>query len=108
MIAGATGLVGSAAARYALDCGYRAIALVRSGRVSGLDQPLLARGLEAVELDFERADALKDQIAPHRPTSVLCALGTTIRRAGSQSAFARVDRDYVASLADAGRAAGAS
>ena len=34
--------------------------------------------------------------------------GTTIRKAGSKDAFARVDRDYVAAFAALGRAAGAS
>ena len=35
------------------------------------------------------------------------ALGTTIRKARSQEAFAKVDRDYVAAFAALGRAAGA-
>jgi uncharacterized protein YbjT (DUF2867 family) len=36
----------------------------------------------------------------------LCALGTTIRRAGSQAAFAKVDHDYVVAFARLGRAVG--
>lgn len=38
---------------------------------------------------------------------VFCALGTTIRKAGSQEAFRRVDFEYPCRLAEAARAAGA-
>jgi uncharacterized protein YbjT (DUF2867 family) len=38
---------------------------------------------------------------------VFCALGTTIRTAGSRAAFRRVDHDYVVSLARLARAHGA-
>jgi uncharacterized protein YbjT (DUF2867 family) len=39
---------------------------------------------------------------------VFCALGTTIKKAGSQAAFRAVDHDAVVSLAQAARGAGAS
>jgi uncharacterized protein YbjT (DUF2867 family) len=38
----------------------------------------------------------------------VCALGTTIRAAGSQAAFARVDRDYVGAFARLGVETGAT
>ena len=38
---------------------------------------------------------------------VFCALGTTIKKAGSQGAFRRVDFGYVKALADSSHAAGA-
>ena len=41
------------------------------------------------------------------PEAVVCALGTTMRRAGSESAFAAVDRDLVLDFAAAARSAGA-
>jgi len=46
---------------------------------------------------------------PALPSSddVYIALGTTIKQAGSEAAFRRVDYDYVLAVANAGRAAGA-
>jgi len=38
---------------------------------------------------------------------VYCCLGTTIKKAGSQDAFRRVDHDYVVALAQAAKQAGA-
>jgi uncharacterized protein YbjT (DUF2867 family) len=54
-------------------------------------------------IDFERLL----EAPPARAEDVYCCLGTTIARAGSQSAFARVDADYVGMLAEAGRRDGA-
>ncbi len=42
------------------------------------------------------------------PTVAFCCLGTTIKVAGSQQAFARVDHDFVLSFARAASAAGAA
>jgi uncharacterized protein YbjT (DUF2867 family) len=54
-------------------------------------------------VDFER---LPDAAAAFRCDVVFCALGTTIRDAGSEAAFAHVDRDYVAAAARLAREAG--
>lgn len=102
VVAGATGLVGAAAVECALRRGWRVAALVRRGRTL----PPRA-SLESVETDFEALADLRERLADLRPTAFLCALGTTIRTAGSQAAFARVDRDYVAAFAELGRAVGA-
>jgi uncharacterized protein YbjT (DUF2867 family) len=48
-----------------------------------------------------------DTIAAVAPQVVFCALGTTIRKAGSKQAFRAVDLDLVASVAQAAKAAGA-
>ncbi|GAB3258711.1 Rossmann-fold NAD(P)-binding domain-containing protein [Chitinimonas naiadis] len=63
----------------------------------------LAQGQRLLQLDFER---LADTPLPPVDT-VFCTLGTTIRQAGSQAAFRRVDHDYVLALARQARSAGA-
>jgi uncharacterized protein YbjT (DUF2867 family) len=105
VIAGATGLVGGAAVRYALDRGHRVMALLRAGQAQRFGRELL--GLVPLEVDFNDLDRARDAVGQHRPASFVCALGTTIRRAGSQAAFAKVDRDYVVAFAALGRAVGA-
>lgn len=102
-IAGATGLVGAAAVEAALARGWKVVALVRKGR--GL--PARA-GLTIVECDFDALGASREAIAAHAPGAFLCALGTTIKTAGSQAAFARVDLEYVKAFADLGRTCGAT
>ena len=54
-------------------------------------------------IDFERIS----DIAPHKFDEIFCALGTTMKQAGSREAFLRVDVDYVYAAAKWGRAAGA-
>ena len=98
-LAGATGLVG----RELLD---RLLADPATAEVHLLLRraaPLLPTHpkLHTHLVDFERLPALP-------PTDeVFVALGTTIKQAGSQEAFRRVDFDAVVNTARAGRAAGA-
>ncbi len=49
-----------------------------------------------------------EAVATIAPDAVICALGTTIRQAGSEAAFRAVDYDLVLMLATAAREAGAS
>jgi uncharacterized protein YbjT (DUF2867 family) len=98
LLVGATGLVGSfllqrllASERYA-----RVIAWAR--RDIGRTHPKLK-----VEIaDFER---LQERRADAE--DVFCCLGTTIKQAGSQAAFRRVDYDYAVALALAAAGGGA-
>jgi uncharacterized protein YbjT (DUF2867 family) len=99
LLAGATGLVGrELASQLSASDEYAAVhVLLRR------DVPELAAlpKLVAHVVTFE-----------HLPTfpavdDVYIALGTTIKVAGSQEAFRRVDYDYVVAVARAGRAAGA-
>ncbi|WP_297922699.1 NAD-dependent epimerase/dehydratase family protein [uncultured Campylobacter sp.] len=53
-------------------------------------------------IDFE---GISD-IAPHKFDEIFCALGTTMKQAGSREAFLRVDVDYVYVAAKWGKAAG--
>ena len=97
LIAGATGLVGSLCLEMLLDSEYyeKVITLTR--------RPIDRRHSRLVQsiVDF---DNLKDIELP--PASdIFCAVGTTIRRAGSQAAFLKVDFEYARILAT--RCAGA-
>ncbi|HWR34300.1 MAG TPA: NAD(P)H-binding protein [Clostridia bacterium] len=97
LIAGATGLVGSTLLHQLLatPAYHRVTALVR--RPLSLNHPRL----DSRVVDF---DALSD-IPPC--DDVFCVLGTTIKTAGSQAAFRRVDLEYPFALALAARAQGA-
>lgn len=102
-LAGATGLVGGEALRLFLaDPGVaRVVALVRRP----LEGPLANdRKLRQQVVDF---DALEKRPPALDVDAVVCALGTTIKVAGSQDAFRRVDHDYPLALARLGLAAGA-
>ena len=54
----------------------------------------------------ERFEDLAAALQHDRPDAVLCALGTTIKKAGSQAAFREVDQVYPLRLAEAAKAAG--
>ena len=100
LVAGATGLVGQELVRQlAAQPEYvRVTALVRRA-VAQLPGPITQ-----LIGDFERLEAIADCLAADH---VFCALGTTIRTAGSQEAFRRVDHDYVVALARIARERGA-
>ena len=102
-LAGATGLVGGEALRrFLADASFaRVVAIVRRP----LEGPL-ARDpkLEQQVVDF---DKLEKRPPPLDVDAVVCALGTTIKVAGSQEAFRRVDYEYPLVLARLGLAAGA-
>jgi uncharacterized protein YbjT (DUF2867 family) len=97
LLAGATGLVGGHLLRLLLDDGTwdrvvsvgRREAGVRHDRLEQIVSPL--------------------PVVPELPhvDDAFCALGTTIKQAGSQEAFRAVDHDAVVALARAARAAGA-
>lgn len=99
LIAGATGLVGRHALRIALD-DPRVTRVVAPTR-----RPLTAHAkLTNPVVDF---DALPSGAAWWQVDVVACALGTTLRDAGSREAFQRVDLDYVQAIAAHARAGGA-
>ncbi len=97
MVAGATGLVGGDVLRLLLeDRMYdRVVALAR--RPLGIKDDRLEERL----VDFDHLEAA-DLSADH----VYCALGTTMKLAGSREAFRKVDYDYVRVLAERTRARG--
>ena len=98
LLAGATGLIGHDALRQALALPrLQAVhALVRRVPSSPAQDPRL----HWLRVDFQALPALP------RCDAALCALGTTIRTAGSQAAFRAIDFDAVVAFARAARAAG--
>jgi uncharacterized protein YbjT (DUF2867 family) len=102
LLAGATGLVGrELLALLVADPTVRElIALVRRP----LPPEARHARLREVVVDFERLDRDPALFAVDQ---VFCALGTTIRQAGSQEAFRRVDLEYPLRIATLARAAGA-
>ena len=102
LVAGATGLVGRECLRLlAEDANVEEVrALVRKP----LSAETQALGIRECRVDFDRLEEHADWF---EVDWVFCALGTTMRQAGSQDAFRRVDFDYPLSVARTARAAGA-
>lgn len=99
MIAGASGLVGSA-------CLHTLLQSPRWTRVLALSRrplPVTHSKLETLVSDF----ATVPPLPPLEDACFLCALGTTIRKAGSQEAFREIDLRLPVALAKAAFEAGA-
>jgi uncharacterized protein YbjT (DUF2867 family) len=96
VLVGSTGLVGRECLRLlAADDGFhRVIALTR--RPLGSAEDLSAGGVEERIVDFDRLEATA---APLDAEVVICALGTTIRKAGSRERFRQVDLGYPLEIA---------
>ncbi len=103
LLAGGTGLVGAACLhRLAAEPGVAEVrALVRRPLPADTRLPRITE----VVTDFGR---LEESPALEGVQQVFCALGTTIRQAGSQAAFRVVDHDYPLRLAQSALARGAS
>jgi uncharacterized protein YbjT (DUF2867 family) len=101
LLAGGTGLVGSHVLQELLadDTWSRVVTVGRRPtalRHAKLEQRILDLGAVEAQGDLPGAD------------DVFCCLGTTIKQAGSQAAFRRVDHDFVVGLARAGLRMGAT
>ncbi len=101
LLVGATGAVGTAVLELALQRREisRIIAPTRrplERRAAKLDNPVLDLAALTGEESFWACDA------------VVCTLGTTIRTAGSQAAFARIDRDLPILIGRFAKAGGAT
>jgi len=91
LIAGASGLVGKSLVEQLLaDNQYENIVIVTRKPI-GIKNPKLTEQI----IDFESIELLKLNMAID---DVFCALGTTIKTAGSQQAFYKVDFTYVVNL----------
>ncbi|MEL6446019.1 MAG: NAD(P)H-binding protein [Bacteroidota bacterium] len=109
LLAGASGLVG----RHALDMllgtpEYTRILVPTRRDLAGSDRlGLLVQhpNVRQVLVDFAK---LEDRAVDLRADHVLCALGTTIKQAGSQARFLEIDRDMPVSLARVTKVAGAT
>jgi uncharacterized protein YbjT (DUF2867 family) len=96
VIAGATGLVGEECLRLLLSRYDSVTSLVRKS--TGRDHVKLIER----RIDFDRLDTVEIPRGAH----VYSALGSTIKKAGSEAAFRRVDFDYPKMLAGRAAAAG--
>ena len=96
LLLGATGAVGAEALRLALaDPAIEVLAPTRRAL------PAAPRLVNPVDAAGEWADS-----PPWRSDAVLCTLGTTIAKAGSQAAFTAIDHDLVLRLLRRAHAAG--
>ncbi len=91
LLVGASGLVGSHVLALAL-ADPRIDSVVAPGRKTLVPHPKL----DAPVCDFER---MTGDEAFWQGDAVICTLGTTIKVAGSQAAFERVDHDYPLAVA---------
>jgi uncharacterized protein YbjT (DUF2867 family) len=100
LVAGATGLIGRRLLALLADSG-------RYERIHALTRrPLEARSpVVEQEVDFAALEDAASRIGT--VDDAFCALGTTIRQAGSRSAFRRVDHDYVVAFGRLAKALGA-
>lgn len=92
LVAGSTGLIGELLAQKLIQNeSFEKVILISRSQNSRIDGKV-----QYINLDFESLEgSLKDLSCTH----VFCALGTTIKKAGSKEAFKKVDHDYVLSLA---------
>ena len=101
LVAGATGLVGGYLIRHLIeDPAYAQVVVMARRPLDGIASPKL----QTIIADF---DALDEATTGVTADDAFCALGTTIRKAGSQPAFYKVDHDYIVSFARIAKAAGA-
>jgi len=98
VLAGASGLVGD-------RCLARLLDHPAYDRVTVLSRRSLALSHAKLHIELVDFDGLRS--LGERCDDIFCCLGTTIRKAGSQEAFRRVDHDYSLVLARLGKAAGA-
>ncbi|MBO6635951.1 NAD(P)H-binding protein [Parvibaculum sp.] len=101
LVAGATGLVGGHLVRQLIaDASCRKLVTLTRRPPEGVASPKL----NGVIADFGKFDVSLTGVAAD---DAYCALGTTIKTAGSQAAFYTVDHDYIVAFANAAKAAGA-
>lgn len=106
LVLGATGLVGGEALKLLLDDPAFARVVVLGRR--SLDWPAGSARPEKLHEVVVPLDRMGERPEAFAVDQVLCALGTTIRVAGSQEAFRRVDHDYPLEAARLALAGGAT
>jgi uncharacterized protein YbjT (DUF2867 family) len=102
LVAGATGLIGKELVKQLAAASEWSE--VRALARGALPQELAVPKVVAVKVDY---GALEPPPAWAEVDQVFCALGTTIKQAGTQEAFRRVDFDYPLAVAKAARVKGA-
>lgn len=99
LVAGATGMIGKELLKQLVESKhYTQIYILVRQKVDRLDASIIQ-----VVFDFEH------NTPPFPPVDhVFCCLGTTIAKAGSRAAFAKVDKEYPIQLAQTTKASGAT
>ena len=98
LLVGATGLVGTSAMQaVGVHPSFRLVALSRR-------EAPIPRG-SRMEMMVADPAGWPEAVATIAPEAVICALGTTWRKTGSEAAFRAVDHDLVLALASAARKA---
>lgn len=92
LVVGATGLVGSACVAELLASERYSKVLVVARRKLNLNDAKLS----TIIANFDELDAVAEQLKAH---DVYYCLGTTIKKAGSQAMFRKIDYDYTLSIA---------
>lgn len=87
LVVGATGLIGSTLVEYLLNENYYRKVIVLTRRTLSIQHPKL----DILVVDF---DNLQNVVIPEPVDDAYCCLGTTIKKAGSQEAFRKVDYQY--------------
>jgi uncharacterized protein YbjT (DUF2867 family) len=100
MLVGATGLVGGQVLQQLLDDPRCDAVVAPTRRALALADPALHNPV----VDFDR---LPVDASWWAVDAVICALGSTIRQAGSREVFARIDHDYPLQVATLAQAHGA-
>lgn len=100
LVAGATGLIGKQLLHDLLSGTYYDVVKAVTRRQLEFSHPKLVN----IVIDFE--DLRKNAEALHAD-DVFCCLGTTIKQAGSQKQFRKVDHDYPVMLGQIAKATGA-
>ena len=96
-LVGATGLIGNECLRLLLEHPAYSRVVVLTRRAVSVPDP--AGKLQQHVVEFDRLNSYGTLFAVDR---VLCALGTTIGKAGSQAAFRKVDFEYPCAAAQLG------
>ena len=91
LIAGATGLVGRSLLNQLLNAGQYEKVIIITRKQIDINHPNLIQKL----IDFDSVESLT---LDFQVDDVYCTLGTTIKTAGSQEAFYKVDYTYVVNL----------
>ena len=92
VLAGATGLVGGMCLKILLDSPQVESVISLTRRPTATVHPKL----KELTVEFSSLSSLPRDL---KVAAVFCGLGTTIKKAGSQAEFQKVDLDYVISLA---------
>lgn len=92
LIAGASGLTGGHLLKYLLDSDHYQVVKAIVRKPLSIEHPKL----QQIAVDF---DELQDHEEELKADDVFCCLGTTIKKAGSQAAFRKIDQDYPLDIA---------